>query len=1595
MIHELTESTKHGIINKVSDGISEWRDYEMANISVDWNVFNYKFSGNTRAAFESFAYTLFCFEFNQKYGIFRYFNQPFIETLPIITDDGDVIGFQAKYYDETIRLSSKKGELIEAINGAKSKYLGITKFIIYTNKELSASNIKGKVKPDYQIEIEDHGKNLGIQVEWRVTSNFEIMLLNPKLSAVIELYFNPDSELQRFAENIQNRTTSIISSIKSNILFKDITIKIDYPQTPILDFIQSEKKVFVVYGDAGTGKSGYVKDFSDCIFNRQDSSLLVFSATDFDAQDEIYLLKQFGNYNLEDLFSLYDSDDNKYCIIESAEKYSNFRNYDVLRTVILKFLKHGWKLIFTIRKQYKEGFINSILDGIIIDEFSIKSIEETRLRAISKEYVFDLPLNNKLCDLLCNLFYLKLYLQLLSSGITMPSDTKSFTNQIWKQVVRNESERRNNLPVRRETFILLMASTMLRDEKYIYNAKATDDTEAISLLEAQGIISPYNDIPGLWTFNHDVYEEIIVTHIFDSKYDTTQELNLIISEFNNSLRSRKMYRIWLEAKLREPDDNLLFAISGALGDSHLFQSWKDETMIALMNSENDEAFKIMESLFSSNGYALFTRAVFLLNTACKCINRNKKFVRLIQDKKSNSYRFTDPTGKAWHTIFSYIYKYQSLIPWNNQNINIVIEAMKSWVNNNPKGKTTSLIGHTALLLKDRFWEENKRQYGLYNDTIYIAVNNIITLTAIEIKDELSNIIDKIICSKSFSHRDKDYVFLKKVLSNIFECGTVCVAIPKKILQLAWGYWLYNDENDHFSSPDMESYFGFNDHLNLEYFPSSAYQTSMCALLQTEPMQSIDFIIKLTNYAAANYKESRLNENDSECCEIQIVLSDKQIVKQICSERLWKIHRGTSVAPHLLESILMALEDYLLLYVDLSTKEDATSKCIHLLEHSNNVAITAVVLSAVIAYPDKLFDVSCVLLKTKELFMMDRLRFQSEQNANYFKRLNTQHKRFDDERISSNKKEFRKKKFEDIILNYQVNSGNLSENIFKERLEKLYTAIDNATTKIEKMSPIYQSYYYNIDLRKYKLAGDPIVEEDRIGVPIKPDLPQKVIDYAKSTGEIYDKVFGNIELMLWSSLRYKGDEKYKDYRKYEDNPILAYQSIKEILESDEKLPLLSTDTIVYTTAVLLRDYLHELNEEQTSFCKNTLFELGFVIVKDSSSLLLSNDVKNAIITEIANFLGSSFISFEWDNPAIILLAFMLDYHKHLRNSMIKPLSGLWENNDDLAKKLIFAFTKLIQLYDGKDVITFVESHKNDINDFLTMDLSSLETMNINNLDYNTLIYINSLLDCCDESILNFVIKLGKRIWKMLFNDNLDKNTQRIFELEYEYKRWLAEYLLNISDNQRMTLIHELMPFVTINREFNSLLSEVVMAETINSRYDAFWNLWLSIQDYIFQVFEKKVDDYKNVDLAVNIGYGFEDVLVTFLLGNPFWGEGVTEWHSLKTQNSIFYTVVAKRLGYNPTTLFSITKVLYTVGKNLFKEDGINWLSDIIRNNPHLYKKPLPENTLFYIEEYIFSYVKEHATAFQTNLVLKKKAVIVLDFLVERGSTMGFLLREEII
>ena len=90
---------------------------------------------------------------------------------------------------------------------------------------------------------------------------------------------------------------------------------------------------------------------------------------------------------------------------------------------------------------------------------------------MSAQYQFALPADTKLQDLLCNLFYLNLYLNLNHRSEDENMNIVLFREAIWSQVIRDDFQQYNNLPVKRETFIQRMVCDMLAHERYTYSLK--------------------------------------------------------------------------------------------------------------------------------------------------------------------------------------------------------------------------------------------------------------------------------------------------------------------------------------------------------------------------------------------------------------------------------------------------------------------------------------------------------------------------------------------------------------------------------------------------------------------------------------------------------------------------------------------------------------------------------------------------------------------------------------------------------------------------------------------------------------------------------------------------------------------------------------------------------------------------------------------------------------------------------------------------------------------------------------------------------------------------------------------------------------------
>ena len=1579
------------------------------NRPVDWKAFEYKFSTDPRPTFEGLAYILFCYEFKQTYGIFRYYNQPYIETQPADTADGHKVGFQAKYYDAGTQMSSKEQDLKDAIKGAKNKYAGIDRIIFYINKEFSASSAKDKDKPKHQLRIEKYGKNLGIEIQWRGQSHIEKMLAEEELKYVKNMYFNADAGIDRFHENLINHKNSILKHIHSTIQYNGKEVKIPQDYQKLTEFQESDTQVMIIHGAAGAGKSATVKDFLEAEKNQKEKITLMFSASDLDVKEENLFLYD-GNYSLQDLFGLYKNEEHRLCIIDSAEKYCTAKYPEVFGDILRQFLDHGWKILVTIRTFYKDTFCNTFLKNTTYSQQEIPKLKKETLTQINTQYPFVLPIDPKVQDLLCNLFYLNLYLNLEHSSEDENMNVTLFRDAIWNQVIRNDFQQYNNLPVKREAFIQQMVRDMMAHERYTYSLKATDDFETVSALESSGIITPYQENRKNWMMSHDVYEEIVTNHIFTERLeqDICSE-KTFFADLGNSLRSRKSYRIWLESRLSDGEDWILQFLLDLYDDEELGQEWKDETLIALMNSESEEGYFIRDTLLSKSGPELFTRMMFLLNTACrggmdpemlKLINNGQKGIQI------NQYRYTRPRGTAWETLLKYTYENLERIDWSEKNQQVVTAALYTWTQAVHEGEATRAAGLIALYLRKKIYAASKYKYDLENNDVYKKLDNIILNAAKEIKEELDELFTEVIQTNALDHRSEYYPLIEKATSNVIDCGMIYAAIPETLIKLLECCWIQSEPEIVLDThPQLDAEFGLKAHLGCEYHPVSALQTPVYKLLAVAPQQGMNFVVNLLNYASECYRNSSLAAGYDECQEIELIFSKTEKIKQICSDRLWKMHRGTAPNPHVLECVLMALERWLLEVAENFPEKILNKICLLLLKNSNNVAVTATVLSVVEAYPEKLFEISCILLRTKEIFCYDIHRQAAETGMFFMNGYMPQSKLFNEERIASNKLKFRKIIFEQVILNYQEIKGSLPEDEFNSRIATLYHIIDQTTENMKTWNPIYRYAYYRMDLRQYTKEPEIIEKDGQKYIGLKLQVPKELEELSENTEKEREEFHQSqhVELKVWSHARYQRKrEIYSTYTKYEERPETAYAEMIEILADKNKRDgVQELFTVIYTCAVLLRDFREKLSKELITHCEAVVQMMVRLQLLSETGYLLRGPI-SALIPELTRQVSSKNLSADWKNPMFLLVGFLLSRSEEMRMSLCVSISDiLWKQDQHAALKVLYVYVHWYPIYrkeywqygkKGK-LRTFLAENKSLIEKDFRKDIADITEINTDSLDLDSLLFFYELLNREDEKNFLFVISTGKKIWGRIFDK--DEVGRRFIEKQ-DYVQWLADYTLALTPDRQKKLLQSMRPHISMEDTFATWIWEMVACEVEKPRYEAFWNIWNLLQPYIF----RKCDEVKELEKRGDVLYfgdrkTFEKLVKSYLLASEIWADSLTSWDSLKHENADFYRGVAVRIGYHPVVLDSIAYVLNSVGKDTFFREGVEWLSIIIKNNPHLKKADLPVHTRYFIEEYMSELVKREKVTLRREEHRRKQVLVVLDFLVERGSEVGFGLREDVV
>ena len=878
-------------------------------VQIDWNVFKTVNSGKEEKAFERLSYCLFCYEFKQPIGVFRYFNQHSIETQPVEIND-EVVGFQSKFYDASVTLSSKEQELTDTVNSAKIKYPQMTKLCFYINKKFT-QNKKGTA-PKYKLNIEKAGKSIGVTVEWRVLSHFEQMLALPELAHICDLYFNNDKGISYFCNQVFTHRDLILDAIGTEITYKGNTICFNHSLDNITHFINNSKNVLFIQGLSGIGKSAVIKKFVETV--KDTIPVALFRATDINVSIVAELSNKFGNYTLDDFLKLFNNENQKVIIIDSAEKILFFENQQTTFDVINSALKHNWKLILTVKRELTEALTKLLnqIDKPESVEISV-SIEELKVKA--NEHNIILPTNKKMLELLCRPMFLKLWIDVNKTDI---NNISAFFDVIWSDIILKTTSKKGNMPVQRKDVVLSISQNEFEGNYSGYSGISKSDV--LSLLEQDGILIQHPRRLD-YEFSHDVFGQIaaeqLITDIISNNPTKCQE-------FVKTLYAQRVFREFLKRNLTDNNLDVLKFVKLTLQDDTTNEILKNIIQVALLSS--DAAQSVFNDCFSfcKDSFSIDKLSVLLkhLKTACQ---------------KENEGLYV-PYGSGWQYGINLAYENVSILISKKSDITLLFEILEQWTLSNPTEETTKKAGKIALTFYKHIAESEWSEVYEYHKNEK-SICNVLLLSAIEINKELNIIFEEAISEEKyegFNHeginpqrRNNKYEILCNTLLKTYYGARFIATNFNLFSQVADYFWKFDCTVCRYKSHlDVDEDFGLESFYN-DFYPASALQSPLYIALQNRPVESIDYIINLVNYSTAKYIESDLATN--ELTSSWLFLQNESPREIQISTRLWCAYRGTHVSPYLFMSALMALEKYLSDLIKDFPNDLAVAMCISILK----------------------------------------------------------------------------------------------------------------------------------------------------------------------------------------------------------------------------------------------------------------------------------------------------------------------------------------------------------------------------------------------------------------------------------------------------------------------------------------------------------------------------------------------------------------------------------------------------------------------------------------------------------------------------------------
>lgn len=1561
-------------------------------IKPDWNIFKAKFSENPQNNFEWLVYSLFCREFNLKTGMFRFKNQRGIETEPTQHDE-EYIGWQAKFYDTP--LSGHKADFIKMLDNTKKSHPNITQLIVFTNAEWG--QFKGK-EPQTKTDIDRHAKKKNIKLEWRCASYFETPDVISENKDLYSYFFSLSQSVYEKLDMFHKHSNRLMSRISSYIEFNNQKITID--RTSIKEsLLQSSSQVVLLTGNGGVGKTAIVKQIYEENKN-SDNVYYVHKASEFNVSKVSDFLFEI---DLDEFIKIHENISNKVIIIDSAESLLSIKNSEPFNEYLEALLAADWKIWFTTRDQYKNDFSFLLVQSYraLYEDINVPLLSSIQLKEIASTYHIELPQDDKLKDLLRNLFYFKEYLRFYEKNIHL--DYNKFRDSLWPQVISKNNPRRAAL-------FIEIAKKRANTGNFFVNigTEPLEQTILEELIE-DGIL--VND-QSHYYIAHDIYEEWALNQYIDVQYQLHEEEKDFFESIGESLPIRRAFRKWLSEKLVSESYDFIDFIKHCFNSKNVSIIWLDELITSILLSQNSQFFfNSYKDHILKNDNQIFNRICSFLKMSCKQLDQ-KIFGELSLSSFSFeelNYLFTKPKGDGWVQFIDFVYTHFSQI--EESQVTNIIPILHEWNKANKSGKTTKQAG---LIAKKIFEQkvEAKSNSKFNDDLIFLIVSSVA-----ENKNEVSELIDLAIKNKVKKHSNPYIKLIEFILVKME--GWICAThIPDKVRELAEEVWFIEESSrtNHLNSSSIRNHWKYGmSSDNYDYYPVSAFQTPMYVLLKYNFLNTLKFISKIVNKAVNQYIKY---VREYETITLNI---DGREVEQYINSTLWLIYRGNQNCPDVLTSVHMALEKYLLEICKKTNEEQTTHLLKAILLQTRSASLTAVVASVAMAYYEKCFDIIKILISNKDILLNDEIRFRHESTVQLgsFRRNDYLQELHDKEREDSNKLPHRNCSLDHVVRYFSFfRNESVSEEVSASRLQDLYLIIDKYYADLEeKESEDFEDKTWRIFLSKMdrRLLQTDVKEQDgQLVIEFNPQVSDDLKQFRTENLKDLNERTKYVSVELWIRYKLEHDEKCKKFESYETNPLAALYEVTPIWEELKKGSLSDYLSLyralpALISVVLIREYVELLDENTLALCEEILLHYSSAMFLPDFHYGVGTGVIEAINTlpKLLHLKTDKYPEIKSLIVAILLKPFNINIGGNLSSdeligSIHKFLASNYEDILSIYKGYLYLERKRqiefkeFKKEEPKDIFQHLDYNEFffkfvKMNDTVFHQIVSNEinTIEIEKLEEYEMV---SLVSAFRFSLWNngseFQIPYTEKIINIIFTSILKDDRHDYENRFYNKSRFFRDYATYVLESKRTEdverLISPILLDTNISESLADLINEFVLVQDRLTRNDNFWTIWNTLKD-------------KFVNMYKNNGFRFdsEKIISSYMLANTSWKPEAKSWPALEVNKKFFFDELTNELGSSCKYLNNLIDLVTGIGE-IYQEESIYWLARSIKEHEEKIVQHRDfKGLIIRLENLLRKFCLRNREKIKTTVRLKKSLSNLLNFLVSQESMAGYMLRDEIV